>query len=298
MEPLSQLIRKLTDGFYSHSAVWDGQNVADGEYVVEATARGVRSDTLDFETGEQWYVDAWRWKPHPPNGHNLGDLPDYPSQPVTDEADSIAKRGVQFAYDELLMAALVVVLSRLPTEPLMRAAIRIGLSALEDWIHSHITGGKESMMCTAVVCTSFWEAPPNPKYAINISVDGSRAAQLLAAASQPPRPQVPPGVSIAERTAADYEELRRQCARLLLEAAGPAQRELLRRTAGRPWPRTSGTGTVLEPAGGPWVPVSCVTPRDLQDSPNLDFVGRLSEKAMPEMPWTALGTLVRLLGMP
>lgn len=264
---LSDMIRILSGGLYSHAAVWDGENV------IEATERGVKRDTLQFETTAQVYVDAYRWQPLPPEDHQLGD-PAYPSRPVTDQAGAIAAAGPKFAYDELLMAAFVISVSDLPLGP-FRALAREVVWKLDAWVHKHVEGRKKrTMVCTEVVCTSFWQADPNPLYAINIQVGGSRAAQLVAAASRPsPRRAALVKGAIAAPSMSEDEELRRQCARLLLRAAGPSRRKRLRASVAAP--RAVAAGPVLEPAGGPGIPLGCVTPRDLQDSPNLKLVGRL-----------------------
>ena len=79
---------------------------------------------------------------------------------------------------------------------------------------------------------------------------------------------------MAEALVSDDQEVRRRCAEFLLRAAGPAQSKKLRAMATAA-PRTLVTGPVVEQAGGPAVPLGCVTPRDLQDSPNLKPIGRL-----------------------
>src|SRR5713226_2783723 len=113
---IDRLIIKLDDGIYSHAAVWDGT------CVVEATLRGVLRTTLEDEE-TQAYLDAYRWQPSPPDGHVLGDGL-YPSQPVTDEADRIAKSGAKYSYHKMILAALVVGVSKIQVDAQTRALVR------------------------------------------------------------------------------------------------------------------------------------------------------------------------------
>lgn len=288
---LSQLIRKIGGGLYSHAAVWDGA------YVIEATKKGVKRDPLSFELEEQWYVDAYRWRPVPPDGHVLGD-PQYPYQPVTSASDKIATLGPRFAYDELLMAGLVIALSGLPADPLLRAAARVALSNLEWWIHTNIDQRhKRGMMCSEVVTTSYWRATPNPRYAIQIFVDAPRKVRLLAAAARSAsRPAVRRRRAADDPSEREYDDLRQECARLLLPIVTRARRTPSR-APGAARPRAIARAILAE-AGGPWVPLGSVTPHDLESSPSLKLVGRLSQQRLPIMPQTPTGILVNCLGVP
>jgi len=178
--------------------------VWNGEKVVDATEDGIVHNKLQDDINAQWYIDAYRWHSKPPKNQDLGGG-DYPYKPVTDEADEIANAGYKFAYDELVMAALVVAATRLaPTEVLRKWTRRI-MGRLDVWIHEHITGrGKKTMMCTGVVCNSFWRAKTSPNYAIVLEPNGKlRTLEEV----------------IARDSATDHEALQSQLARMLESAA-------------------------------------------------------------------------------
>ena len=193
----SSLIKALAGGFYSHAAVWNG------EKVVDATEDGIVHNKLQDDISAQWYIDAYRWHSPPPGNQVLGGG-DYPYRPVTDEADRIVREETKFAYDELVMAALVVAATRLaPTEVLRKWTRRI-MGGLDVWIHKHITGKKKTMMCTGVVCNSFGKAKPRPRYAIKIESDDTlRSLKEV----------------IELRSPSDDEVLQQQVARMLVSAA-------------------------------------------------------------------------------
>ena len=273
-EWISKAIIKMAGGSYSHSSVWDGHDV------IGAITRGVVRDALKNEVGAQAYVDAYRWRPVPAGGHELGDAR-YPAVPVLAEAGKLADGHYKFAYDELMLAGLVVLVSKANWSPWMRAAARVILSKLDAWVHEVVVKlGYRGMMCTEVVCTSYWKAPRPHDYAISIRLDAPRTAHLLSVAGL--APMAPPGAfatASAVRELSD-DQVRQRCGQLFvaaLTAAGPAS---LRPAAAVAF-RGGGTSDedndypIITPAGGPLLPLGCVTPRDLEESRSLKLVGRI-----------------------
>jgi hypothetical protein len=270
-EWISDAIRLLSGGSYSHAGLWDGR------YSIDATKHGVKRNPLADVVSEQRYVDAFRWHPVPLDGH-LGDTA-YPYAPVLNEAAAIVALGPKFAYDELLMAGLVIAISGMPSSLALRVAARIILSQLQRLVHILIPPGKRGMMCTEVVCTSFWKALPKGHYAINILLGASRAADLLKKIAGPSLgPAGWATRSLDDTSAATYRDVQAECARLVLEAGGPALQRSLDAASRAPVPSFAG-GPVPLPAGGPLVPLGCVTPLDLEGSPNLEIIGRLTVPA-------------------
>ena len=267
---IDRLITEFDDGIYSHSAVWDG------ECVVEATLRGVLRTTLEDEE-TQGHLDAYRWHPSPPNGHVLGD-PEYPYQPVTEQADKIAKSGAKYSYNKLLLAALVIGASKVPANPIMRALVRKLLSKLAAWVLALEKEGRRGMTCTEVVSSSFWDASPDRRYAINILVDGSRDFEAIGDVAGPLGPR-------AKRLLSAFERDKRKCLELFLRAASSLQRD-----AFKAWADAQTSALQFGPravqGGGPSVPLACVTPRDLQRSPDLKCVGRLPHRTGAASPDT------------
>lgn len=276
-----RLIIKLDNGIYSHAAVWDG------ECVVEATLHGVWRTTLEDEE-TQAYLDAYRWRPSPPNGHVLGDT-DYPYEPVTQEADTIAASGAKYSYGKLMLAALVIGVSKVPPDSITRALVRKVLNELAAWVLALEKEGKRGTTCTEVVATTFWDASPQRRYAINIRVDGSRDSEAIRAVAAGPRgPRLPGPVS-------SYERDKRECLALFHKAASSLQRDAFRRW-GDAQASALERGPRVAQGGGPDVPLACVTPRDLQRSPDLQCVGRLPHRPAAPAPDTTRADLSRLLG--
>lgn len=274
---IDRLIIKLDDGIYSHAAVWDGTGV------VEATLRGVLRTTLEDEE-KQAYLDAYRWQPSPPDGHVLGDAA-YPYQPVTDEADKIAQSGAKYSYHKLMLAALVIGVSKIQVDAKTRALVRTLVNKVAAWVLAH---EKHGMTCTEVVSTTFWVASPDRRYAIDILVDGSRdfeAIEDVAAGLSGPRAKL----------LSDYERDKRNLLELFLNASSSLQRD-----AFKAWADAQAGALKLGPrltkAGGPDVPLACVTPRDLQRSPDLKCVGRLPHRPQAAPSDTTHGDASRVLG--
>jgi len=250
-EALSELIRRLGGGDYSHAAVWDGK------CAVDATEKGIVRRDLDKDIKAQWYIDAYRWhSPSPPPPSSATDLgnPPYPFEPVIARSDRIVADGTQFAYDELFMAALVVTLSDEPDDEWLRKAVRMLLGRTEEWVHDHVTSrGKTVMTCSQTVAVSFDEASP-ANYTIEFDVARHREFETFTLG---PAPQ----------NLSSYGALKRRYAELVAEAA-PAIAQGIQ------------TANIAPQGLGPGIslPSGSVTPHDLQTSPSLRLLGRLSER--------------------
>jgi len=132
------------------------------------------------------------------------------------------------------------------------------------WVLAHL---KQGMTCTEVVSTTFWDALPNRSYAIDIVVDGSRDFEAIGdVAAGPSGPRAKP--------LSDYERDKRNLLALLLKASPSLQPDGLKAWADAQADALK-RGSRVAKGGGPDVPFACVTPRDLQRSPDLKCVGRL-----------------------
>jgi hypothetical protein len=282
-EPLSYIIREIGGGDYSHATIWDG------DHLVETMLRGVSLLSLTHETRQQEYVDVFRWRTKDPPVLKLGD-PAYPRQPVAATAAAIGRSNLTFAKGEAVLLALVALFSSVPPSGLLRALVRIITGEIDRWFH---VPGQRKMICTEVVCTSFWEADAaSRRYAIHIPIDASRSTELVRIASAPPAHHLGP----VNPDLAAYEAIRKDLANRLLVAAGPTQQAALRQAALVAPPKHL-TGPIFAEVGGDFVPLFAVTPHDLQLSPNLEPVGRLSTLPKLPMPRTWLGRLVSGLGL-
>ena len=182
---------------------------------------------------------------------------------MIDRNNRIVDAKTQFAYDELLMLALVVAVSKEPTDKWLRSSVRLLLSRTEAWMHEHIFSkpGTTAMTCAETVAVSFDEAVP-PQYGIVVEVDQSRHYETIADAR--PRER---GESIT-RAFSSYQAVRERYAQLLATAAPATVRGL--RAANIETTSVRGK-----------LPPGCVTPRDLQTSPSLTRLGRLSVQPTP-----------------
>jgi hypothetical protein len=287
---ISELIRRIDGGLYSHAAIWDGQ------FAVDATDDGVVRRPLEKDEAVQWFIDAYRWHEPPQNGPDLGS-PKYPAQPVLDETDKIVDQGTQFAYDQLVLAALVIWLSNRPTDKWLRRAARLLLSRFEVWFVERIRKpGKISMVCSEIVARSFDQARRPPDYSIEVIVDGSRDAAAIAAAVKRAR-AIPVGVAATMPDTSDsaYDALKRRYGEILVQNTTTAveRQRLLEFAAANILTDTNTTRLMRAGDGG--IPPSCVTPRDLQRSPNLRLLGRLSENPAPALPKSTFKLFLMLL---
>jgi hypothetical protein len=250
-EALSILIKRLDGGDYSHSAVWDGPSA------VDATEDGFVRRELEKDIGYQWYLDAYRWHSPAPGSTDLG-AGSYPYGPVIARNDRIVDAKTKFAYDELLMLAVIVAVSKEPSDKWLGRAVRLLLSRAEQWIHEHIFAkpGTAAMTCAESVAVSFDEAVP-AKYAIELEVDQSKEYDTIAAARSRES-----GGGIM-RAFSSYDEVKRRYAELIVTAAPATARGLHAAIDARTDVRMN-------------LPPGCVTPHDLQTSPSLRKLGRLS----------------------
>jgi hypothetical protein len=257
----------MDHGIYSHAAVWDGKSV------VEATTHGIVKCELKDETDGQWYVDVYRWQtPPPPPIHVMGEKA-YPPGPVTLRADELANTKAQYAYDELLMGALLIWLSEKPNDIRLRIWIRAHGDEIERWIEERILSkDRKGITCTEVVCRSYWEAasePPN-KYEIRVPIDGSRVERALRILTLAP-----------DEHLTGYDGQRERFGRLFAQAVGGVTGDQI--VALTNIHDLAGETDVMGVVGKD-VPLFFVSPRELQKSPNLVCHGRLSENLNPPPP--------------
>lgn len=287
---LSELIRRIDGGLYSHAAMWDG------ERSVDTTPSGIKRNTLDDVIAAQWYIDAYRWHMPPKDPGNYLGTPAYPSEPVLNETASIVRRGADFAYDQLLLGAMIISISKRPDDKWDRASVRLLLSRFQVWVGERIKKpGRTKMVCSETVARSFGEAAKPPDYTIQVIVDGSRDTAAIAAAVRrdraisadgaPPPPVTPPK---------SYDAVKQQYAELLVSTMTEDEKERLLEFAELNADGGANTTRRLD-VGDRGVPFQCVSPRDLERSPNLEFIGRLSEKRTPDLPESSFALFVRML---
>lgn len=265
---LDLLITQVDRGDYSHaSLVVEAPGGSGGPRVVEATTNGIKCDSIDVDMDAQYLVDAYRYVS--PSGFRFGD-PGWPSAPVLEQANGFV--GGAYAYDRLLMAGVALFAAEASqANPDVEALLRVGgmllAEGLESWVHGAHGSGKTPMTCVQVLTSAFWQADASPAGRYGLQVQLVRPDVALAArASAPPSPAV--------------EEWRRMRARIktAIDAALPDGVATHAAMPVRPM-AAAGTGLVLT-AGSPQCPAAQCTPRDLQTSPTLEFLGCLKDTGM------------------
>jgi len=276
-EALSELIRRIDGGDYSHSAMWDG------ECAVDATSKGLKRRTLEEDEDVQWYIDAYRWHEPPENGPILGSR-HYPDGPVLKVIKDLVRMGPGFAYDALILAALVIWISDTPSDKWLRRAARLLLSRAEDWVLKRIRKpGKTAMVCSETVARSFDQAEQPPNYSIEIIVDGSRDSAAIADAIRDADDSAG-GLGVQTPTSVtSYDDVKRRYGQIILSGLTPEERGRLLDFAEKNARTRRGPPETIE-VGETGLPPECVTPHDLQRSPNLKVLGRLHENPAPNLP--------------
>jgi len=193
------------------------------------------------------YVDVYRFAK---DGHHLGDA-DWPPKPVTNTAAAFVAEGDRYAYEQILLLAVLATTRRIPLDPVSKRVLRFVLDHAAGLLLKLTSGGKEPMICSELVDRCFKEAVQPGKYALRIA--GVDYAALRAAAARALRPDADDDTRELERARraflTAYLAAREQGARAAIRGEGPAAQ-------------------VLE------VP-DFVTPHDLEASRDLEKVGRL-----------------------
>jgi hypothetical protein len=117
------------------------------------------------------------------------------------------------------------------------------------------------MTCSQFVAMAFWQADPSPARRLALRV--RYEARSLARAAEP-LPEA-------------WQSLARDCERAFLVEGDPRRAAWSRDPArGHRGSRAFGLGPQEVRAGDRALPLSCVTPRDLEHSPSLTLVGALA----------------------
>ena len=253
---LDKIIMEIDQGDYSHATEFLGFDESQNAYmVVEATTDGIELNPTSIDTNAQTLIDAHRFVSD--DGHRFGDQ-GWPSAPVTDAAKSFV--GGNYAYDKLLMVGVIIAATEFTTDDAIRFALRLGLAALVEkisaWIHRN--SDKTPMTCIEVITSAHWQGRSDPanKYSLKIDVPSTRTP-LQGPISQP-GPTAMNG---------DSSELQNQYATLranVLNAFSQGEISI----GSKPDTRASRI-----PAGSDFLPCAAVSPRDIQTSANLEFLG-------------------------
>lgn len=243
---LDRFIMDIDQGDYSHTSQYMGK--IDGTHmVVEATTNGIVYESIGPDMTQD-LVDAYRYVS--PDGHHFGD-PGWPVEPVLDVSKSFI--GGQYAYSELLLAAVAIIASEIPKDPTQSIFTRLALDQFEhdlvEWLNRN--ANKTPMTCVQVATAAHWNATSNPanKYGLQVTLDSSRK-------------RLTPSTALMQSDALiPYQEVRSRVISKM-KSFYPANREML-----------SQTSSLTIFAGSDLLPLGSCTPRDMETSPTLKFIG-------------------------
>jgi len=141
----SRLIQWFDGSEYSHSSIFNGH------LVTEAVQEGVLQRTVEESLEHTEYVDVYRLRK---NGISIGS-PELPAEPVLQVIAHYADLHDRFAYEELVLLALLCTTRRLPL-PFLRDILDSAAAVIADMLDE----GRQPMVCSELVYRCFAEASP------------------------------------------------------------------------------------------------------------------------------------------
>lgn len=224
----SRLIQWFDGSEYSHSSVFNGS------VVTEAVPEGVVQRSVAESMAHTEYVEVYRLRK---KGVFVGS-PELPAEPVLRVISHYASLHDRFAYEEVVLLALLCTTRRLPL-PFLRGILDSAAAVIADMLDE----GKQPMVCSELVYRCFAEA--SPAYRLRIR-----------------------GVDLKSRIAGKLVELE---SRALLSPSDRVVLDFLRlyAAAKKVLPEKEDLQMPGEPEA------DFVTPKDLKRSPDLVKIGRL-----------------------
>lgn len=246
---ISDVIRLVDGGLYSHAAFFDGGSI------VEAGLRGVVSTPLEREVVAQKYVDVYRFKSD--NNMNFS-FPDWPVGPVVQRARYYLEKGTKYADNQLYLVGVLILIRKLPYNRVEKAVLRAVIDMVFK-LFKRIFEGKEtkSVVCSELVYRSFYEAIPEKKYGLTIK--GTLAPITVRLDS------------IVENESLESYPLDEELNQMIEQAE-----QMYWKINPELAPSKHEIHSLLK-AGNPLVSAEMVSPHDLQLSPNLELIGRIKK---------------------
>ncbi len=256
---LSETIRLLDGGYYSHSAICAGIDENNGPMAIEATKKGVVKNSLSDDMEVQLYVDVYRFEAD--TGHTF-ESPGWPSDPVIDRAAFYEAAEAKYAHSQLLLMGILVLVRKAPLGVLPNATLRSWLDRFINTFKDSSASDIENVTCSELVYRCFYEAESDPRWKYGLGISGTLNPDGVVIRTFA-RHAIPDVGKMDQQTRGLYQE-----AQKILDKMKPS---LHRNLKGIP---ESGDDIVTR-AANPYVCADMVTPHDLQKSPNLNLIGRL-----------------------
>lgn len=246
---ISELIKMFDGSEYSHCAIYNNGNV------LEAIAEGVKQRTLSVSVEGAKYVDVYRFISS--DGKKIGD-PAYPANPIIERIDYYKNEGDRYAYEQLLLLALLTSVRRISI-PFIGWLLRTILDTAASILSKIISLGKEPMICSELVYRCFVEA--GAKYKLTIpGADTLKSMNLL-----------PSVAAYFPKTDLNDQIIDKEMAQLNSQIAEfLAMYSVSKKSIPKSYEDFS-----IESAVNLLAVPDFVTPRDLKQSPNLYKVGTL-----------------------
>lgn len=233
---VGRLICRFDGSPYSHCSIYEGPRL------VEAVGSGVTRREVSTSTAHRT-VDIFRFKSS--TGDVLGSAT-LPAQPILNSIDRYAMIGDRYAYETILLLAVVTTTRRIPLPRPLRWLVREIVDHAAELLSRIVALGKEPMICSELVYRCYAESG-------NLYVPRVVGAKPMMNGSILSSAMI--GEEPARAPEADEQDLRSRAEAFLAQYAS-----------------AKGRGEDLRALG---VVPDFVTPRDLSTSPSLHCVGRL-----------------------
>lgn len=152
---LDKLIRLFDGTEYSHSSIYDGSKVLEA-ILNGVELRDIAKSVADIggggSTGD---VDVFRFVSQ--DGKHIGDS-DYPAAPILARMAYYQAEHDEYAYEALLLLAVLTTTRRVPVPPELEPIIRALLDQAADVLAKILATGKQPMICSELVYRCYAEA--------------------------------------------------------------------------------------------------------------------------------------------
>jgi len=248
---LSKIIMTFDGGSYSHAGIFRAG------HITEALGDGINQSAIATSVAGAKYVDVYRFTK---DADPLGSA-QYPAAPLDAAIVTFETNKNAYAYDELLLLALLCSTRQLTTimrTPGLAMVVRNFLDSAMEVLAKMMAVGRKPVICSEMVFRCFENADAAGKYALEIrGADVPMAAELDGIVAN----ATPADSASAQQIRAQAAAFLRNYSQAVHAQAPPAVTALL--------------GEYSAAAAGLAV-ANFVTPHDLQDSPNLQLAGTLS----------------------
>lgn len=172
------------------------------------------------------------------SGHKFNNS-DWKVEPVLEVGEKYVTDGTTYAFSHLILLSLIVLTRRIPLPKIEAKIIRGLVDEATQLIFNLIDNGKTPMVCSELVYRCFSEALPQDKYILDIIYPNFDETNLTLSDT--------PIDAELEESLNKFNKVFEECKKKNIKLMGNCKIE-----------------------------ASCISPRDLANSPDLELIGRLS----------------------